>query len=267
MAVEIDGMRLALNTSSVLAHLPLLLQPAAAAGAGFDEIELWWPYAGPEPSRGEADELVAAVKKAGVRVGLLNFYGGDLSRGERGFACQPGREHEFSAAMDSALRLGKRLGVRAFNPMYGLAVAEASPDEQERTAVVNLALAADKASEIGARIALEPLSGIPTYPVTSAAATMRIVEKVHDAGSPAIGMLADFYHLSHSDEDLLDVIRRYGGDFIRVQIADAPGRGHPGSGTLPLGAWLAASREAGYDGAVGLEYFPEDPAVGLEWLA
>ncbi|KHL03537.1 hypothetical protein LK10_08970 [Sinomonas humi] len=260
-------MGLALNTSSVLAHLPLLQQPAAAAAAGFDEIELWWPYPGSEPSTQEADELVAAVEEAGVRVGLLNFHGGDLASGERGFACQPGREREFSAAMEGALRLGKRLGVGAFNPMYGLAVAEASPDEQERAAVANLALAAKKAAEIGAQIALEPLSGIPDYPLTTAAATMRIVERVREAGSPAIGMLADFYHLSHSDEDLLDVIRRYGQDFVRIQIADAPGRGHPGSGGLPLCSWLAASREAGYEGTVGLEYFPDDPALAFEWLA
>ncbi|MCH6471956.1 hydroxypyruvate isomerase family protein [Sinomonas terrae] len=267
MPVESDGIGLALNTSSVLAHLPLLQQPAAAAAAGFDEIELWWPYRGPEATRREADELVAAVEEAGVRVGLLNFYGGDLSRGERGFTCQPGREDEFAAAMDGALRLGKRLGVRAFNPMYGLAIAGVSPDEQERTGVANLALAAGKAGEIGARVALEPLSGIPSYPLTTAAATMRIVEKVRETGSAAIGMLADFYHLSHSDEDLIDVIRRYARDFVRVQIADAPGRGHPGSGELPLGTWLGAAREAGYDGPVGLEYFPEDPAVALGWLA
>jgi hydroxypyruvate isomerase len=267
MPIERQGIRFALNTSSVLAHLPLLQQPAAAAAAGFDEIELWWPYARPDPGRAETEALVAAVQSAGVEVGLLNFYAGDLSGGERGFACLPGREQDFSEAMDAALQLGSRLGVRAFNPMYGLAVPGRTPYEQEKTAVANLRRAADRAGEIGARIALEPLSGISSYPLNTAADAMLIVEQVRDAGSPAIGMLADFYHLNRNGEDVLEAIRLHSRDFVRVQIADAPGRGYPGSGTLPLHTWLAASRAAGYEGAVGLEYFPEDPATCLEWLA
>ena len=43
-----------------------------------------------------------------------------------------------------------------------------------------------------------------------------------------------------------------------IQIADAPGRGAPGSGNLPLGEWIARSRELGYEGYVGLEY--KEPA-------
>jgi len=54
-----------------------------------------------------------------------------------------------------------------------------------------------------------------------------------------------------------------------VQIADPPGRGAPGTGTLdfePLFARLAAQ---GYAGSVGLEYLPLDPSdssTSFSWL-
>jgi hydroxypyruvate isomerase len=52
-----------------------------------------------------------------------------------------------------------------------------------------------------------------------------------------------------------------------VQIADAPGRHEPGTGTIPLQAQLDALEAAGYTGWVSLEYRPESSTMdGLEWL-
>ncbi|MCH6472390.1 hydroxypyruvate isomerase family protein [Sinomonas terrae] len=257
---------LALNCSSVLSHLPLLRQPSAAAAAGFEEIELWWPYPDPYPSRRDMDRLVAAVEDAGVRVGLLNLFGGDLWAGERGFACIPGREQDFMASLDSALELGGRLGVKVFNPMYGLRVPGATADDQERTAVANLAQAAQRAGDLGATLTLEPLSALPAYPLATAASALSIIERVRDQGAANIGLLADFYHLSFGGEDMTAVIRRRAPDFARIQIADAPGRGCPGSGSLPLEEWVQAAFEAGYAGGVGLEYRTDEPDTCFSWL-
>jgi hydroxypyruvate isomerase len=70
-------------------------------------------------------------------------------------------------------------------------------------------------------------------------------------------------------EDVADVLSRYRDSILHVQIADPPGRGAPGTGTLdfePLLAQLAAQE---YDGWVGLEYAPADPAdsaASFGWL-
>jgi hydroxypyruvate isomerase len=50
------------------------------------------------------------------------------------------------------------------------------------------------------------------------------------------------------------VIEDHAADFGHIQIADAPGRGEPGTGDLPLGGWVQRSRDLGYEGHVGLEY-------------
>jgi hydroxypyruvate isomerase len=52
-----------------------------------------------------------------------------------------------------------------------------------------------------------------------------------------------------------------------VQIADAPGRGEPGTGEIDYAYLLPKIDELGYDGWVGLEYKPTRPtAESLDWM-
>ena len=50
-----------------------------------------------------------------------------------------------------------------------------------------------------------------------------------------------------------------------MQIADSPGRGEPGTGSLDLGGPLAGLAARGYDGYVGLEYKATQPDP-FAWL-
>ncbi|MFI0717199.1 TIM barrel protein, partial [Streptomyces inhibens] len=69
-------------------------------------------------------------------------------------------------------------------------------------------------------------------------------------------------------EDLDEVIDRYTAKTAHVQIADNPGRGAPGSGSLDFTALLGRLKKNGYDGWIGLEYKPGDgPSAGaFAWL-
>jgi hydroxypyruvate isomerase len=53
-----------------------------------------------------------------------------------------------------------------------------------------------------------------------------------------------------------------------VQIADAPGRGEPGSGNLDLPHYVEALAENGYRGYVALEYKPStaNTVESLGWM-
>ena len=68
--------------------------------------------------------------------------------------------------------------------------------------------------------------------------------------------LLDLYHLAMNGEDLPAVIARHAGITGHVQIADSPGRGAPGTGSLPLALLLDTCAGHGYTGWTGLEYKP-----------
>lgn len=103
----------------------------------------------------------------------------------------------------------------------------------------------------------------------SAPAAIAVVDRVNEAtGLGNAKFLMDLYHLSMNGEDLPQVIDAYAAKTGHVQIADNPGRGAPGTGSLPLEDLLDRLAKAGYDGWVGLEYKPgDDPsAQSFSWL-
>ena len=93
---------------------------------------------------------------------------------------------------------------------------------------------------------------------------MAVLDRV---GAANLYLLADLYHLSVNGDDLDDVVARHHARIAHVQIADAPGRHEPGTGSLDLDRHLLALQQAGYTGRVGLEYTPATTTeAGLGWL-
>jgi hydroxypyruvate isomerase len=246
--------RHALNCSIVLTELPLLDRPAAAAAAGFDAVEFWWPFTTAAPADAEVDAFVAAVEDAGVQLVGLNFCAGDMPAGDRGLASWPGREREFRDSVAVAVGIGDRLGTGIFNALYGNRIEGATG--QDDLAAENLAHVAKEAERIGATVVFEPLSGAERYPLRTAADAVALLDRV---GAPNLGLLADLYHLALNGEDLDAVIARYVGRIAHVQIADTPGRHEPGTGDLDFPHLLAALDAARYRGRTALEYVPTRP--------
>jgi hydroxypyruvate isomerase len=257
----------AANCSLLFTELPLLQRPAAARAAGFDAIEFWWPFAGPVPADADADAFVRAVEEAGVQLIGLNFFAGDLAGPDCGVLSVPGRSAEFGDNIDVTVGIGERLGVTGFNALYGNRDAQSSPAEQDELATLNLLQAARAASMIGGTVLVEPVSGPKPYPLRTAADAADVVNRVRLAGAPNVGLLLDLYHLSVNGDDVLAAISAHPGAIAHVQVADAPGRGEPGTGELDLELYLEAVQRAGYQGWVSLEYRPTgDTVSGLAWL-
>jgi hydroxypyruvate isomerase len=257
------------NCSILFTELPLLERPAAARAAGFGAVEFWWPFAEAVPSDGEVEAFVRSVRDAGVRLAGLNFAAGDLAGGDRGLVSWPARSSELRDNLEVTVGIGERLGCRAFNALYGNRVEGADPAAQDDLATENLALAGRAAARVGGTVLVEPVSGAPRYPLRSAADAVAMIDRVADrTGVANLGLLCDLYHLAVNGDDLDQVIAAYGDRVAHVQIADAPGRGAPGTGGLDLDRYLARLAAAGYAGWVGLEYRSAGASAdSFDWLA
>ena len=105
--------------------------------------------------------------------------------------------------------------------------------------------------------------GDDRFPVRTSADALRVLDRV----GPGARFLCDVYHLSVNGEDPAAVIRRHADRIGHVQVADAPGRHQPGTGTVDVDGCLAALEDVGYAGWVGLEYAPLGPSVeSFGWL-
>ncbi|MFP5283500.1 MAG: TIM barrel protein, partial [Actinomycetes bacterium] len=130
-----------------------------------------------------------------------------------------------------------------------------------------LAKAAGAAGTIGATVLVEPVSGPKPYPLRTAADVSRVVTAVRRAGPTNVGFLCDLFHLANNGDDLDAAITTYADLIAHVQIADHPGRGEPGSGSLELDRYLTRIEENGYSGYVALEYNPTTTTTdSLGWL-
>ncbi|MGA5131405.1 TIM barrel protein [Streptomyces olivoreticuli] len=263
-------LRFDVNLSILFTELPLLERPAAAAAAGFTAVELWWPWPGsPTPEKHELDALRRALTDAGTRLVGLNFYAGRLPGPDRGALSLPGPESDrFRANLDVAADFAASVGCTALNALYGNRVQGVEERTQDALALANLVRAAHTADRVGAVLLIEALNAVesPLYPVTGAARAVELVEAVNAAsGLGNARFLMDLYHLAMGGEDLHAVIDACAAVTGHVQIADAPGRGAPGSGVLDFPDLLGHLGKAGYGSWVGLEYAaPGADAFG--WL-
>jgi hydroxypyruvate isomerase len=108
----------------------------------------------------------------------------------------------------------------------------------------------------GITLVLEPVNVRVDHPGSLLDRTAEGVYVARGVDSPFFGLLYDLYHSTVEGEDVAAELEN-AGDIIRyVQIADAPGRGEPGTGAIDWPASLGLLRSSGYDGPIGLEYYP-----------
>ncbi|BDH56421.1 hydroxypyruvate isomerase family protein [Tsukamurella sp. PLM1] len=254
------------NCSILLTDVPLLDRPQKVADAGFGAVEFWWPFDTAVPADKDVDAFVRAVADAGVQLSGLNFFAGNMPAGERGILSDPARVTEFRDNIDVTVGIGERLGTPAFNALYGNRSDGASPAEQDETASANLAAAGTAAARIGAAVLIEPVSGAPLYPLKTANDAVAVIDRVRaEHGVDSLRLLADLYHLQVNGDDVAAAIDAHAGVIGHVQIADDPGRGEPGTGTLDIDGHLAHLAAVGYRGYVGLEYKQSQPDP-FAWL-
>lgn len=251
--------RFAANIGFLFREVPWLERFAAARAAGFDAVEFAWPAAPP-------DKVIAGVRGSGLAVALINMPAGDLDAGERGHANDPRSRDRWRRDFDAAIDLAGSIGCPVVNVLAGNRVDDVSLDLQVGCLHENLAWALPRARDARVRLVVELLNPIdnPRYLVTTLAAAVELLDAFDGAG---LRFQFDTYHVAQVAADVSAAFREVGGRVGHVQIADFPGRHEPGTGGIDWDAFFGALDEAGYEGAVGLEYGPlAGTQAGLGWL-
>jgi hydroxypyruvate isomerase len=169
--------------------------------------------------------------------------------------------------VEAVLRVAAATGCRGFNLLYGQ-LREGEPvDAQRAAAVAAYRRAAEAVGEVGGTVLVEPLAeGLNgAYPLTTHHDALDLVDEV---GSADVRFLLDTFHLGSNGLDVPSVVLEAAGAVGHVQLADAPGRGEPGSGDLDWAAIAAALGSTGYRGTVAAEYRPTaETRATLSWLS
>jgi hydroxypyruvate isomerase len=266
--MDFRGFEVSANVSMLFTELPYLDRFAAPSRRGFRLVESWWPFPGPTAEPAEIDVLVNALRSAGVTLSALNFYGGDIPGGERGVASHPDRQEELAANISQMVEIAERTGCRLFNLLYGQLDDRWSAADQEACAVEAIRSAASAVGGFGGTVLIEPLtSGLNgRYPLLTATDVLELLDgPLKDV--PNLSLLFDTFHLAGNGVDLVSTAAAVGADLAHVQLADSPGRGEPGSGSIDFAEVLGALKLAGYAGVVAAEYKPTvDTASSLSWL-
>jgi hydroxypyruvate isomerase len=266
-----DTFAVVANISLLFTEAPYLERFERAVAAGFTAVETWWPWPAAVPGDNEVDAFLDAIDSAGVALTGLNLFAGDMPGGERGIISKPDRGDDFAANLDLVVDIARRTGCAGFNALYGQRQEGVDIAAQDAVARERLGTAASRLNEVGGTVLVEALGrGLNgAYPLESAADAAAVVRQVRsDTGLANIGLLYDTFHLATTGDDLIRDVTDFASLISHVQIADAPGRGEPGTGTIDVARILDELWAAGYRGRIACEYKPTVPTTdSLGWIA
>lgn len=247
--------RFAANLTTMFTELPMFERFTAAAEAGFEGVEILFPY------DLSAVELYRASVKAGMQIALINAPPPNWAGGPRGFAATPGTEERFRRDFERSLRVAEALHARHIHVMAG----KAGGPEALDTYLGNLKWATERAPH--ASLTIEPISQIASsgYFLSDYDLATDILDQI---GAPNLGLQLDTYHAQIITGDMMACWEKVAPYVRHIQIAGYPGRHEPDEGVLDYPAFFAALDRSGYKGWVSAEYTPlRTTSAGLEWLA
>jgi hydroxypyruvate isomerase len=252
-------MKIAANISVLFREHALLDRFEAARSAGFDGVEMQFPY-DQSPT-----DLAHARLESGLPVVLIN---GPINRETLPFGIcgRPEMRALFLEQLPLIATYARAVGARRVHLLSGTLRCADEADDCWRTYTDNLLLAAEVLGADGIRVLIEPINSIdaPNYLLSSFDAARNIVERCQNR----IGLQFDVYHASRMQLDPARELQRLLPIVDHVQFADSPGRHEPGSGKIKFGPVLEALRNARYAGWLAAEYSPATTTeAGLQWLA
>lgn len=247
--------KFAANISMLFTELPFLDRIPAAKKAGFEAIEILFPY------QTSAQDIRDALQISGLPLVLINTPPPNWTGGDRGFAAIPGGQDRFRHDFKRAVRYAEVLGAGIIHVMAGIAEG----DEARETMVENLRWATDFAPT--QKLTIEPINTVdmPGYFLSDFDLAAEILDEV---SAPSLALQFDAYHAHMITGDMMGTYAKHGHRAGHIQIAGAPGRREPQTGDIDYQPFFKLLNDTGYRGYVSGEYNPAGAtSKGLRWLS
>ncbi len=214
----------------------------AAKAAGLDTVEfhMW--------ADRDLDAIDRALKAEGVKLAglVVNPRCGLIDESKLDF---------FVEAMTKSIAATKRLGGRGVVAAGGPAFNGETPASGHVSAVKLLRAIAPVAEREGIAIWLENLNSKIDHKGFLLDTAKECLDILDEVNSPAIKLMYDAYHSVVMGESPRDILRR-ANRIGHIQVADTNGRREPGTGTIDWADFMAAVKQSGYQGDIGMEYRP-----------
>ncbi len=252
--------KFAANLSLLFTEYPLLERFAAARRAGFERVEIQFPYSL------SLESVRHALLRNNLKLELINIPAGDLSAGELGLACLPDREDEFAESLEQCIHWAMELNVPRINCLAGKAPCSYSPEAVAATLAQNLMLANRRCGESGLKLMIEAINtdDVEGFYLHR---SQQVLSLIDDLELDHSYLQYDVYHMQKMEGNLISTLQRNRDRIGHIQIADVPGRHEPGTGEIHFANLFKALEAMGYTDIVSLEYKPLGCTdAGLEWL-
>ena len=233
--------------SAVFSKMPLreALPLIRSAGAEVYEIWGWWDE--------DVGALAEAQKAAGLRLTAMCTKMAPLN--------DPACRGEYINGLKESIAAAKKLGCSVLITQVGQNIEGMSREAQHGSIVEGLKACAPLLEEAGMTLVFEPLNVLRDHVGYYLAESAEAFEIAREVGRENVKVLYDVYHQQITEGNLIETIRRNAELIGHIHIAGVPGRHEPLEGEINYPAVLSALKDAGYRGAVGMEYFPTKDAV------
>jgi hydroxypyruvate isomerase len=245
-------MKVSICAEMIYTGLPFIERIDKLNQQGFTAFEFW---AWKDKDLGELESRV----EQGMRVATFS--------GQRqGSLVEPQDHPAYVKEVQESMEVARRLGCSHLMVLSDQLSGDGSVttryrpmDAEERAGniALGLKLLAPIAEEREVTLLLEPLNTIvdhPGYSLDSSKVAFDIIRRVE---SDRIKVLYDIYHMQIMEGNVIRTLQDNIENIGYIHVADAPGRGEPGTGELNYQNIFKAINDAGYSGYVGFEFQPQ----------
>lgn len=236
------------NLRWLFTELPMLERYEAAAKAGFQGVEVAFPY------ETKAQEIFARLEGNGLKlVQILSPF--DWDAGERGLAALPNFKEKFRQSIHTAIDYATQVGGPLIHVMPGNLTSSMNRDQCSDVFKENLSWAADQAKAAGLTLILEPCckARFPDFFYHRIDEGAQIIREI---GRSNVKLCFDTFHIQMEEGAIADRLQAVWPLIGHVQVGNVPGRHEPGTGEIHFPYLFNLLESLGWDGWVGCEYQP-----------